>query len=432
MKKKLLVIMLALCLVLSAFVGCAPADPVDPETPPTSGSSSGTTPTTPTTPTATPPDDVEGLAVDALGNITWTEGDDAVAWSVQYKLGSADYVQYAIVNEGAVSVTDILKSIDVDDLKEANAKNMNVQVAAIDDELEIGDYVELANVLGTYGNGSARKLRVVTNIAELKEVGDNGDYVVLANDITLTNDQVQANIVYSTPGVDGVPGDESSYYVGRRLFNGVLNGLGHTISYTLNDAQLRTHVVSVNQDTGAESLGGYGWGGIWERVENGALMNLNINADITKPHSQDPMNPGIEWYTCVYAARTIASTIYNCDFNAVYHRTGSINGSTNMRFGMGQFVTDTQIVDCDYDLRVFVPVDPSADPLTWRQASPTEHTAGVIAWSAPGSTSFTNCTYAVSSGDLPVDYANAGAAGNSALRVAAIRGLKIVYIYPAA
>ena len=149
MKKKLLVIMLALCLVLSAFVGCAPADPADPETPPTSGSpsgsSSGTTPTTPTTPTATPPDDVEGLAVDAFGNITWTEGDDAVAWSVQYKLGSADYVQYAIVNEGAVSVTDILKSIDVDDLKDANAKNMNVQVAAIDDELEIGDYVELAN-----------------------------------------------------------------------------------------------------------------------------------------------------------------------------------------------------------------------------------------------------------------------------------------------
>ncbi len=412
--------MLALCLVLSAFVGCTPVEPEDPGTPPPSGTPSGTTPTTPA---ATPPDDVEGLAVDALGNITWAEGDDAVAWSVQYKLGNADYVQYAIVNEGAVSVTDILKSIDVDDLKDANAKNMNVQVAAIDDELEIGEYVELANVLGTYGNGSARKLRVVTNLAELKEVGDNGDYVVLANDITLNNEQVQANIVYSTRGVDGVPGDESSFYFGRRLFNGVLNGLGHTISYTLNDDELRTHEISEGQ------FAGYGWNGIWEKVENGTLMNLNINADITKPHSQDPYNMGQEWYTCVYAGRTIASTVYNCDFNAVYHRTSTLNNSSNMRFGMGQFVSDSQMIDCNYDLRVFVPEDPEAATLTWEQVSPTAHSAGVVVWSTPGTTSFTNCTYAVSCGDLPANYANAGAATNSALIRAVNCGLKIIYKY---
>ena len=168
--------------------------------------------------------------------------------------------------------------------------------------------VQLSNILSQHpslnpvsGNTEGTVVRLVNSIETLRNaISSNrwNGYYVLTQDIILTEAQTEALIITDSnkagyaDSSEHVSGTKYLAYVSLR---GTLDGLGHTISYTINDSTMSG-----------------GWSGLFHNLRGGSkIMNLNVKADVTRKYTVQDSSE----FNCLLAEVNYGANIIGCYFD---------------------------------------------------------------------------------------------------------------------
>lgn len=168
------------------------------------------------------------ISVDNDGIVTWGAVDGAQSYNISLQwikdgVVHYDYAQVANVTTTSWDVNAWLGSLTISEIEKYNGLRPAMKVTAVGANGLYGEPVILANALGTDSDGGNFALYVISDKEDLTNIASHlgNKYAVLTQDIDLGN-------------VAGDLTQTGTYGIFGQFNKGSINGLGHTIKYTLD------------------------------------------------------------------------------------------------------------------------------------------------------------------------------------------------------
>lgn len=257
------------------------------------------------------------LAVSAPENVKYSNGSytwDPVANALSYNVRVlAESTQVGTIKQTTLEEFNFsawLKSLDSTTLNSLDGKKMYVQVQTVvsGDKSDFSTPTQLVNYSNTNSPVNGTIIKLVNSVQTLRSAINtnrwNG-YYVLTQDIVLTEEQTEELIIndnnIQTVGISSEAqtehkerGTGKSYLVYTSL-RGTVDGLGHTISYVINDSSF----------TGT-------WCGLFHNLRGGSdVLNLNLKGEITRSYPTGQQS----YFNCALVEYNFGGNIHASNFD---------------------------------------------------------------------------------------------------------------------